>query len=186
MPNQVPEDVKHKRFDRLKELVESQIAENNKDYLGTIQKVLVEGPSKNNDKMLTGRTESSKIVVFEGKEDLINTIQNVKITEDHMWYFKGERIDFGLSDNVLNEIKKIIRENSKYQFKLFGSRAKNTYKDTSDIDIAVFGDVSRDDEYKIRNSFDMLNTIYKIDVVFVNDTTKKQFLDEIIKEGVEI
>ena len=91
MPNQVPEDVKHKRFDRLKELVESQIAENNKEYLGTVQKVLVEGPSKNNDKMLTGRTESSKIVVFDEKEDLINTIQNVKITEDHMWYFKGEK-----------------------------------------------------------------------------------------------
>ena len=91
MPNQVPDDVKHKRFDRLKELVESQIAENNKEYLETVQKVLVEGPSKNNDKMLTGRTESSKIVVFEGKEDLINTIQNVKITEDHMWYFKGEK-----------------------------------------------------------------------------------------------
>ena len=186
MPNQVPEDVKHRRFDRLKELVESQIAENNKEYLGTVQKVLVEGPSKNNDKMLTGRTESSKIVVFDGKKDLINTIQNVKITEDHMWYFKGEKISFGLSEDVLNEIKKIIRENPKYQFKLFGSRAKNTYKDTSDIDIAVFGDISRDDEYKIRNSFDMLNTIYKIDVVFVNDTTKKQFLNEIIKEGVEI
>ena len=91
MPNQVPEEIKHKRFDRLKELVESQIAENNKEYLGTVQKVLVEGPSKNNDKMLTGRTESSKIVVFEGNEDLINTIQNVKITENHMWYFKGEK-----------------------------------------------------------------------------------------------
>ena len=91
MPNQVPEEIKHKRFNRLKELVESQIAENNKEYLGTVQKVLVEGPSKNNDKMLTGRTESSKIVVFEGNEDLINTIQNVKITENHMWYFKGEK-----------------------------------------------------------------------------------------------
>ena len=92
MPNQVPEEIKHKRFDRLKELVESQIAENNKEYQNTIQKVLVEGPSKNNDKMLTGRTESSKIVVFEGNEDLINSIVNVKITEDHMWYFKGERV----------------------------------------------------------------------------------------------
>ncbi len=92
MPNQVPEEIKHKRFDRLKELVENQIAENNKEYQNTIQKVLVEGPSKNNDKMLTGRTESSKIVVFEGNEDLINSIVNVKITEDHMWYFKGERV----------------------------------------------------------------------------------------------
>lgn len=92
MPNQVPEEIKHKRFDRLKELVENQIAENNKEYLGTVQKVLVEGPSKNNDKMLTGRTQTSKIVVFEGNADLINSIVNVKITEDHMWYFKGERV----------------------------------------------------------------------------------------------
>ena len=92
MPNQVPEEIKHKRFDRLKELVENQIAENNKEYQNTIQKVLVEGPSKNNDKMLTGRTQTSKIVVFEGNEDLINSIVNVKITEDHMWYFKGERV----------------------------------------------------------------------------------------------
>ena len=91
MPNQVPEEIKHKRFDRLKELVESQIAENNKNYVGTIQKVLVEGPSKNNENMLSGRTETNKIVVFEGNKDLINKIVKVKITEDHMWYFKGEK-----------------------------------------------------------------------------------------------
>ena len=91
MPNQVPEEIKHKRFDRLKELVESQIAENNKNYVGTIQKVLVEGPSKNNESMLSGRTETNKIVVFEGNKDLINKIVKVEITEDHMWYFKGEK-----------------------------------------------------------------------------------------------
>ncbi|MCI9063727.1 MAG: tRNA (N6-isopentenyl adenosine(37)-C2)-methylthiotransferase MiaB [Clostridia bacterium] len=89
MPNQIPEEIKHKRFDRLKKLVEDQIAENNKEYLNTIQKVLVEGKSKGNDKMLTGRTESNKIVVFEGKQDLINKVVEVKITEDHMWYLKG-------------------------------------------------------------------------------------------------
>ena len=90
MENQIPEDIKHKRFDRLKELVESQIAENNKQYMNTIQKVLVEGPSKADETMLTGRTEHNKVVVFKGEESLINTIQKIKITEDHMWYFKGE------------------------------------------------------------------------------------------------
>ena len=92
MENQIPEDIKHKRFDRLKELVESQIAENNKQYMNTIQKVLVEGPSKADETMLTGRTEHNKVVVFKGEESLINTIQKIKITEDHMWYFKGEII----------------------------------------------------------------------------------------------
>jgi tRNA-2-methylthio-N6-dimethylallyladenosine synthase len=49
MENQIPEEIKHKRFDRLKDLVESQIEENNTKYEGTIQKVLVEGTSKSNE-----------------------------------------------------------------------------------------------------------------------------------------
>ncbi len=53
MENQVPEDVKHERFNRLKELVESQIEGNNAKYIGTIQKIIVEGKSKNNENMLT-------------------------------------------------------------------------------------------------------------------------------------
>ena len=90
MPNQIPEEIKHERFNRLKQLVESQIAENNQSYLGTKQKVLVEGPSKNNEKMLTGRTESNKVVVFEGARSLVGSMVEVKMVEDHLWYFKGE------------------------------------------------------------------------------------------------
>lgn len=89
MPNQVPEEIKHKRFDRLKELVESQIEENNQKYVGTIQRVLVEGTSKNNLNMLTGRTDSNKVVIFEGDKDLINKIIDLKIVSEHMWYLKG-------------------------------------------------------------------------------------------------
>lgn len=92
MLGQIPEEIKHKRFNKLKELVENKIAENNKTYLNTIQKVLVEGPSKSNPQMLTGRTESNKVVIFEGAKEQIGTIVNVKILEDHMWYFKGEII----------------------------------------------------------------------------------------------
>ena len=91
MKNQVPENIKHERFDRLKELVEKQIAENNKGLIGTTQKVLVEGPSKNDENMLTGRTENNKVIVFDGQSSLINTITEVKIIEDHMWYFKGKK-----------------------------------------------------------------------------------------------
>lgn len=90
MENQIPEEMKHKRFNRLKELVENQIAENNQTYLGTIQKVMVEGTSKNNEKMLTGRTDSNKVVIFEGKEELIGTMVQIKIVSEHMWYLKGK------------------------------------------------------------------------------------------------
>lgn len=93
---------------------------------------------------------------------------------------------FGLNEEVYNKIEKIVKENSKYRFKIFGSRAKNTYKNTSDIDIAVFEEVSKEDEYKIRNEFDLSDIIYKIDLVFVDKNIKKEFLEEIVKEGIDI
>ena len=90
MENQVPEEIKHKRFDKLKALVESQIQENNQKYVGTIQKVLVEGTSKNNEQMLTGRTDSNKVVIFEGDKSLIGNMVDLKIVSEHMWYLKGK------------------------------------------------------------------------------------------------
>ena len=90
MENQIPDEIKHKRFDRLKQIVEKQIEEKSKKLEGTIQKVLVEGKSKNNENMFTGRTEFNKVIVFNGDDKLINKIIDVKIIENHMWYFKGE------------------------------------------------------------------------------------------------
>lgn len=90
MENQIPEEIKHKRFDRLKELVESQIEENNKKYVGTKQKVLVEGFSKTNANYLTGRTDSNKVVIFEGCSELIGNVVELEIISEHMWYLKGK------------------------------------------------------------------------------------------------
>ena len=90
MENQVPEEIKHERFNRLKELVESQIELNNKKFVGTKQKVLVEGKSKTNENMLTGRTDTNKVVNFEGPDELIGKMVDLKIASEHMWYLKGE------------------------------------------------------------------------------------------------
>lgn len=92
MENQVPEEIKHTRFDKLKNLVEGQIEENNKKYIGTIQKILVEGQSKTNNEVLTGRTDTNKVVNFKGDASLIGNIIDVKIVSEHMWYLKGELI----------------------------------------------------------------------------------------------
>ena len=92
MENQIPEDIKHERFNRLKTLVESQIEGNNKKYLGTIQKVLIDGTSKTNENMLSGRTDSNKVVVINADQKYINKMVNVKITEDCMWYLKGDQL----------------------------------------------------------------------------------------------
>ena len=90
MENQVPEEIKHRRFDRLKALYEEIIEENNKEYIGTVQDIVVEGYSKTNDKLLTGRTDSNKVVIFEGDSSLIGKIAKIKIISEHMWYLRGE------------------------------------------------------------------------------------------------
>ena len=93
MKDQISEEIKHKRFDKLKSLVETQIEENNNKYIGQHEKVLVEGTSKNNEKLLTGRTSTNKVVIFEGSKDLIHEIIDLKIISQHMLYLKGRRIE---------------------------------------------------------------------------------------------
>ena len=90
MENQVPEEVKHERFDRLKKLADSKVEGNNKKYLNTVQKILVEGTSKTNENVLTGRTDTNKVVNFEGNKELIGKVIDVKIVKDHIWYLEGE------------------------------------------------------------------------------------------------
>ena len=92
--DQVPEEIKHIRFNKLKELYESRVDENNEKYLNTIQKLLIEGKSKNNENMLEGRTSTNKVVIFEPhQEKRPGDIVSVKITETHKWYLKGEIIN---------------------------------------------------------------------------------------------
>lgn len=90
MENQISEETKHERFDKLKELYDSRVSENNEKYIGTVQKILVDGYSKNDKTILTGRTDTNKVVNFKGKEELIGKMIDIKITEEHKWYLKGE------------------------------------------------------------------------------------------------
>ena len=91
MENQIEENVKHERFNRLKKLAEEKIEEGNKRYVGTTQKVLVEGKSKTNEKIYTGRTETNKVVNFEGNDEMIGKVIPLKIVSEHMWYLKGAK-----------------------------------------------------------------------------------------------
>ena len=91
MENQIPEEIKHKRFNKLKELVEEQTEQNGDKYVGTKQRVLVEGISKNNNEMLTGRTDTNKVVIFSGAKELIGQILDVKIVRNAIWYLQGEK-----------------------------------------------------------------------------------------------
>ena len=88
--NQVPEEIKHERFNLLVEEIHKIQAEKNKAYQGRTVSVLVEGPSRTNPDMYTGRTDSSKIVNFEGRADMVGKILPVKITKAQTFSLYGE------------------------------------------------------------------------------------------------
>ena len=90
MENQIPEEIKHKRFDRLKTLYEDILKENNQNYIGKTENLLIEGYSKTNKNLLTARTDTNKVVVLEGDDTLIGKVVPVKIVSEHMWYLKGD------------------------------------------------------------------------------------------------
>lgn len=65
----------------------------NDSYVGTIQQVLVEGPSKTNPDTLAGRTQGGKIVNFHGDSSLVGKIINVQIIESRTWSLIGKITD---------------------------------------------------------------------------------------------
>ena len=87
--DQVPEDIKHERFNRLVDLMNELSLKKNKALEGQVASVLVEGTSKTNEDTLTGRTEGFKTVNFKGPKDIIGTIVPVRITEGKTFNLEG-------------------------------------------------------------------------------------------------
>jgi tRNA-2-methylthio-N6-dimethylallyladenosine synthase len=81
MERQIHNDVKMDRFNRLTEVVNEIAFNKNKKYLDKEVVVLVDEVSKNNDKILSGRTDTFKLVNFEGNSSLIGNLVNVKINK---------------------------------------------------------------------------------------------------------
>lgn len=91
--NQVEESEKHRRFDLLVSTVNEISEKKNKVYQDRIEKILVDGVSKNNKLMLTGRTDGFKLVNFAGKKDMIGSLVDVRITDAKTFSLLGEVIE---------------------------------------------------------------------------------------------
>ena len=92
MEEQIDENVKHERFNRLVEIINASSAKNNKKYEGRIEEILVEDLSKNDDTKLTGRTRTGKLVNFPGSKDNIGKLAKVKIVKANSFSLIGEEI----------------------------------------------------------------------------------------------
>lgn len=93
MEDQIPEDIKHQRFERVLEVVNRISAEKNAEYMGKTLEVLVEGASKKNDAVMTGRSRQNKTVNFIGGDlSLIGKLVQVKITDPKSFSLNGELV----------------------------------------------------------------------------------------------
>lgn len=92
--DQIPENIKHERFDRLVEEVNRCSAKKNSEYLGKIVTVMVDGPSKNDAGAWSGRTDTFKLVNFTSEEPLTEgQMVSVRITETKTFSLDGEKVD---------------------------------------------------------------------------------------------
>ena len=80
----------HENFNKLLEVQNEISKRKNEAYVGRVEKVLVDGVSKNDETTLSGRCDSSKIVNFKGDKSLIGKYIDVRITEAHTWSLNGE------------------------------------------------------------------------------------------------
>lgn len=93
MNDDVSEKDKKDRLRRLNEVVNAGYKKGSERFLGKTVEVLVEGTSKNNEKMLAGYTRHQKLINFAGDASVTGRIVKVKVTEAKTWHLVGELVD---------------------------------------------------------------------------------------------
>ncbi|ADC63594.1 tRNA (N6-isopentenyl adenosine(37)-C2)-methylthiotransferase MiaB [Allochromatium vinosum] len=80
-PDAVPLEVKKARLERLQQRIDTNAQRISRQMVGTVQRVLVEGPSRKDPAQLAGRTENNRVVNFDGPAELIGQFVDLTITE---------------------------------------------------------------------------------------------------------
>src|SRR5690606_26151944 len=92
MADDIPQHVKKERLHRLNEALNRLSKRSNERLIGQVVEVLVDGESKNNAQVLSGRTRTNKLVHFNGPRSLVGQLVQVKVTECQTFYVKGELV----------------------------------------------------------------------------------------------
>ncbi|WP_092353661.1 tRNA (N6-isopentenyl adenosine(37)-C2)-methylthiotransferase MiaB [Collimonas sp. OK242] len=93
LQDDTPHEVKLKRLQQLQAVIEENIGKISAAMVGTVQRILVEGPSKKNPAEFQGRSENNRVVNFDAGPDgarLIGQLIDVKITETYVYTLRGE------------------------------------------------------------------------------------------------
>lgn len=90
MADQVTFEEKKERLARLNSLLAKWSLIRNQAYIGKKVKVLVDGVSKTNEQILSGKTDSGKIVLFEAPKHYVGQLVDVEIETAQTWILKGK------------------------------------------------------------------------------------------------
>ncbi|NML43025.1 tRNA (N6-isopentenyl adenosine(37)-C2)-methylthiotransferase MiaB [Ramlibacter sp. G-1-2-2] len=90
LPDDTPHAVKLKRLQHLQAVLEENVQRISASRVGTVQRILVEGPSRKDKTELMGRTECNRIVNFAGPQRLVGQMVDVTITEALPHSLRGE------------------------------------------------------------------------------------------------
>lgn len=93
MPDDVPLNVKQARLARLQQTINDSAQRISRQMVGTVQRVLVDRPSRKDPEQLAGRTENNRVVNFVGPADLIGRFVDVRITMVNPNSLRGELLD---------------------------------------------------------------------------------------------
>jgi tRNA-2-methylthio-N6-dimethylallyladenosine synthase len=95
LADDTPHEVKLGRLQHLQAEINASIARISESRLGTVQRILVEGPSKRDGTELMGRTECNRVVNFAGPARLVGQLIDVRITETRTYSLRGEAVVAG-------------------------------------------------------------------------------------------
>jgi tRNA-2-methylthio-N6-dimethylallyladenosine synthase len=95
LPDQVDREVSLARLARLQAQIEAQAQAVSRAMVGTVQRVLVEGPSRKRTSELAGRTDNNRVVNFVGSPRLVDEFVDVTITAALPHSLRGELVAQG-------------------------------------------------------------------------------------------
>lgn len=89
LPDDVSDEEKKQRLHILQQRIIQQAMEISREMVGSVQRILVEAPSRKNAMELAGRTENNRVVNFEGTPDMIGKFVDVEIVDVYASSLRG-------------------------------------------------------------------------------------------------
>ncbi len=191
MKDDVPDATKHERFNRLLKVIEAGVMSHSKEMVGKTYDVLVDGPSKKDPKMLSGYTESNKLINFEGPSSLKGLIVKVEVIEDRAFSMIGKLVEDPLILLCQNLSSNLAKEDSVVAF--FQAR-KSFLEDATLMELregmeanqkrmmSAASEKREEDYQRSKKEYEALKRQYESNPVYVNYESSRENVLPLIKE----